>query len=157
VSNLAVQVLPDAERELVEFLRAQPELAADADRIYTAFPAQAGADSLIIVRRFGGEPKVGRPLVLDEATCQLDIYGGGKGAAYSLAALVRALLADRNHQVVLGPFRYVPDETFSPPRPRYLVDVTYYLRPDAPSAAARRRPDAPVGATQTRDAPGEEV
>ena len=157
MSNLAVQILPDAERELAELLRAQPELAADADRIYTAFPAKAGGEPLIVVRRYGGEPRVGRPLVLDEALCQVEVYGGRKPDAAELSALVRALLAERSPQTVLGPVRYVPDETFNPPRPRYLVDVTYYLRPAVPGGAARHRPVVPVGAIRHRVVPGEEV
>ena len=130
MSNLAVQTLPDVERELVALLRAQPELATLGDRIYTTFPAQQkGSPATLVVRRYGGEPVVGRPLVLDQCTCQLDVYGGRKAEAADLAALVRALLVERTSWTVLGAFRYVPDETFEPPRPRYIVDVIVYLRP----------------------------
>jgi len=130
MTNLAVQTLPDVERELVALLRAQPELDALQDRIYTTFPAQQkGSPATVVVRRYGGEPVVSRPLVLDEATCQVDVYGGRKAEAADLVALVRALLVERTPWTVLGALRYVPDETFEPPRPRYILDVLVYLRP----------------------------
>jgi hypothetical protein len=157
VTSLDVQTLPDAEQELAALLRAQLELGPVADRVYTAFPAKAGNEPLLVVHRFGGSPIVGRPLVLDEALIQIDVYGGSKGDVARLGSLVRALLADRADQAVLGPYRVVPDETFTPPRPRALIDVSYYLRPTTSSAAAsstsssssagarRRDPDPPPG------------
>jgi uncharacterized protein DUF3168 len=148
VSDLVAQRLPDAEQELVAFLRAQPELASLAGRIYTVFPSQAGPEPLVVVRRYGGEPKVGRPLVLDEATCQIEVYGGRKAEASDIARLIQTLLSVRLPRTQLGAFRPVFDETFNPPRPRYLVDVTYYLRPAVPAAAVRRRPTVSAGDPQ---------
>lgn len=141
MSVLAEQTLPDAERELVTFLREQPELAvAVADRIYTTFPAQQdGSPLTLVVRRYGGEPVLGRPLVLDEATCQIEVYGGTKAQASNGAALVRALLAVRCASAVLGALRYVPDETFERPRPRYVLDVLLYVRPHGLTAAPSSR------------------
>src|SRR4051812_16079955 len=95
-AELEVQVLPDAEREVVNLLLAQPELAWLDGRVFTVYPAQAGTDALIVVRRFGGAPVIARPLVLDEALLQLDVYAQRKAEASKLGALVRALLAHRS-------------------------------------------------------------
>jgi len=160
VTSLDVQTLPDAEQELAELLRAQPELGPVADRVYTVFPAKAGPEPLLLVHRFGGTPKVGRPLVLDEALIQIDVYGGSKGDVARLGSLVRALLAERAEQAVLGPYRVVPDDSFAPPRNRALIDVTYYLRPASPSAAAAarissssRRPPSPTTSSSSAGDP----
>jgi hypothetical protein len=154
VSNLAVQTLPDAEQELAALLRAQPELGPVAARVYTVFPAKAGADPLLVVHRFGGQPKVGRPLVLDEALLQVDVYGGSKGDVARIGALVRALLVERSDRTVLGPYRNVPDETFTPPRPRALVDVTYYLRPASTPTLTEPPPASTPAMGATAGQPG---
>jgi hypothetical protein len=138
VSTAELLVLPDAEVDLVAFLKAQPELAELTGRIYTVFPSQAGGDPLLVVRRYGGEPIVRHPLVYEGALLQVEVYGGSKYDVARLGALVRALLDFRSPADVAA-YRFIPDETFNPPRPRALVDVTWYLRPASPVAARRSR------------------
>ena len=129
-------ILPDAERVLSSWLREQPEIVAlVADRVYTAFPAKAGSAPLVLVRRWGGEPPVPTPLVLDLATVQLDAYGGTKAQAWEVAATCRAVCAERGRGDAYGPTiivraaRFQPDEIFNPPRPRYVCDLDVYVRP----------------------------
>ena len=89
----------------------------------------------MLVRRWGGEPPVPRPLVLDLAELQADVYGGTKAQAWSVVATLRALAAERGTGGATGPTlivrtaRFLPDETFNPPRPRYVLDLDCYVRP----------------------------
>jgi hypothetical protein len=140
--------LPDAERIVVEYLRASTTLAPLLDdRAYTAFPAQAGPAPLIVVQRVGGEPELSQPLVLDSPQLQVDVYGGTKAQAHELAAATRAelsaLIGVQPHGVVTGvrfaSLRYLPDETYKPARPRYLFDVLVHVRASAVTGAASRR------------------
>ena len=87
-------LLPDAERMVSAFLREDARMQAlVGDRIYTAFPAQAGPDALLLIQRVGGTPPLSVPLVVDAAELQLDAYGGPKAKAYQLAATARACRA----------------------------------------------------------------
>ena len=144
--------LPDVERLVANFLRADARIAAlVGDRVYTVFPAQAGNDPLLILQRIGGEPPLSIPLVVDAAQLQLDAYGGPKAAAHELAATTRAVLyelegAVRSEGVVsavrFGAFRWLPDETFTAPRPRYVFDVTLTVRTPAVPGARTDREEA---------------
>jgi len=136
MSVVELPLLPDVERVLSTWLRAQPEVAAlVGDRVYTAFPNRAGDAPLVLVRRWGGEPPFPAPLVLDLATVQLDAYGGSKAQAWEVAATCRAVCAARGRGDTRGPTvlvraaRYQPDESFNPPRPRYVCDLDAYVRP----------------------------
>lgn len=144
--------LPDVERLVANFLREDARMSAlVGDRVYTVFPAQAGNDPLLILQRIGGEPPRSIPLVVDAAQLQLDAYGGPKAAAHELAALTRAVLyelegATRPEGVVsavrFGAFRWLPDETFTSPRPRYVFDVTLTVRTAAVPAGRTDRAEA---------------
>jgi hypothetical protein len=138
-----VEILPDVERLVSLYLRNAPPVEALVDdRVYTAWPhtrPDDAAQPLVIVTRIGGIPPFSRPLVFDEADLQIDAYGGGKHAAHRLAATVRATLAfltDRVepegvvHGVTFGALRYVPDESFAPARPRYVLDVSLTTTPN---------------------------
>jgi hypothetical protein len=164
--------LPDAERLVAAFLREDARITAliGVDRVYTAFPAKAGTSALLLVQRIGGIPPLSVPLVFDEAELQLDAYGGPKSAAHELAATARAVLTELEgavrpegvcSAVRFGALRYLPDETFSPPRPRYLFDATFTVRtPAVPGARLTGRASAvtepgelplePAGATHSR-------
>lgn len=144
-----LEPLPDAERLVSAFLRADARIAAAiGERVYTVFPSKAGTEPLLIVQRIGGLPPFSQPLVLDAADLQCDSYGGSKAEAHDLAALARAVLTELEgaatalgnvSAVRFGMFRYQPDETYAPPRPRFVFDVTVYTRtPVAPGALARR-------------------
>jgi hypothetical protein len=135
--------IADAERIVCSYLRDVPEVSAIvSDRVYTAFPAQAGNDPLLLVQRIGGVPPFSVPLVLDEANLQIDAYGGPKRTAHDLISIVRASLVSLIglvrpegylSSVSFGALRYVPDETFQPWRPRYIADVTVHVRTVVPS------------------------
>jgi hypothetical protein len=127
-------LLPDAERLVSAYLRERPRMQAlVGDRIYTAFPAKAGPDALLLIQRIGGAPPLSQPLVIDAAELQLDAYGGAKATAHELAATARAELTALEGQVRpegvvsavrFGALRWLPDDTYDQPRPRYLLDVT---------------------------------
>jgi hypothetical protein len=136
-----VPILPDVSRLVSAYLRFVPEVRAlVGDRVYTAFPKQVSkSSSFVLVTRIGGPPVLTRPLVLDLAVMQLDAYGGPQSAAHELVATCRAALAELEGEqpnaggnvtgVVVGALRYVPDETYKPPRPRYVSDLEVYVKP----------------------------
>ena len=142
------ELLPDAERLVSAWLRTRPAVTAlVAQRVYTTWPHARPVDTkqpLLLVQRVGGIPPFSRPLVLDEAELQLDAYGGGKHAAHLLTVIVcRELVHGLTdavtpdgvvHGVTIGPKRWLPDESFSPARPRYVTDVTLTLTAVRPPA-----------------------
>jgi hypothetical protein len=138
---MTLVLLPDVARLVSGYLRTVPEVVAlVGDRVYTAFPAQLEVGlGFVLVQRIGGEPAVPRPLVVDTASIQLDAYGGPQALAHELAATCRAALAElRGEQpdgnvcgVLPVALRYVPDETWKPPRPRYIADLEVTVKPPA--------------------------
>lgn len=145
-------MLPDTERLLSKYLRAHAAVAAlVGDRVYTAFPAQAGGEPLVLLQRAGGTPPLSHPLVVDEVQVQIDCYGGTKAQAWTLAATVLdALDALEGYvdtqlgsvsAVRLGAVRWMPDDRIMTAsdrsRPRYIADVTLTTRPALPAAAKR--------------------
>jgi hypothetical protein len=134
-------LLPDVSRLVSAYLRTVPEVRAIVgDRVYTAFPKQLPEQAgFVLVQRIGGLPPLSRPLVIDLATLQLDAYGGPQAQAHELAATCRAALSVWQGEqpnasgnvcgVVIGPLRYLPDETWRPPRPRYISDVDVTVKP----------------------------
>jgi hypothetical protein len=133
-----VKLLPDVERVLVDFLRAQPELQAElGDRIYTVLPTKPTFPA-VRVGRWGGWAAISRPLVLDEGWCQVDTWGGTKAEASHLARLMRALIDQRLRAsgapvsaVRFGMFHDAPDQSYEPARPHWRFDVSLMLRPEA--------------------------
>lgn len=139
--------LPDVERMVSAYLRGRPEVAALVeDRVYTVIP-QGARFPLIRLWRFGGIPALASPLVLDTANLQVDAYGGPKSLAWQVLSTARAVLSDGlvgdyGEGVIygadFGTARYLPDDSFDPPKPRYLAEVTVYARApytDAPAPA----------------------
>jgi hypothetical protein len=134
-------LLPDVSRVLSAYLRTVPEvLALAGERVFTAFPKQVDPSApFVLVQRTGGLPVLTRPLVVDQAVIQLDAYGGAQAAAHELVATCRAALAVLEGEqpnatgnvcgVVVGALRYVPDETWKPPRPRYISDLLVTVKP----------------------------
>lgn len=128
-------LLPDVERILSRYLRGRDDVAALApDRVYTSFPSDAGNEPLIVITRIGGAPEFTRPLVFERANVQLDVYGGPKRAAQVLARTAQLALSELDGVLddevnagsvscELGALRYVPDESFTPARPRYVLDA----------------------------------
>jgi len=132
-------VLPDAERLAVEFFRAQPEVVdLIGDRVYTALPAKPTWPS-VRVSRWGGWALINRPLVLDEAWCQIDTWGGSKAEASWLARLMRQLADERLVPSAgglvsgtrAGMLHDAPDAAYQPARPHWRFDLALYLRPGA--------------------------
>lgn len=132
--------LPDAEALVSQFLRAQPELeAAIGNRVYTALPGHP-TWPLIRLTLVAGSPVVSRPLVVDRPRIQLEAYGGSKKDARDLIDLARRLIAARIEGVhaglgvvsgyVFGNQSYLPDDSYSPTRPRYIADVELITKPD---------------------------
>jgi len=139
---MALTILPDAERMISSGLRLSADLTAlVGDNIYTALPKQASARVFPLVRlaRIGGAP-AGTPLYLDTAFIQFDVWGGSKHEARTIAATVIAALVElvgyNEHGGYItgvdpGATRYALDDTFTPSRPRYIVDVAVHTRPTA--------------------------
>lgn len=131
-------MLVDAERLLSAWLRDQDEITAlVADRVYTAIPASP-TWPLVRLTRIGGAPVFSRPLHLDRALIQFDVFGGPKVIAWEIAETCRAALSDLPNEptglgVITGiqflSFLYVPDTTYTPARPRYVFDAAVYTHP----------------------------
>lgn len=155
---MPLPLLPNVERAVSLLLRAHPDFAGlvgDDEygvRVFTAVPREVGAEPFLIVRRFGGAPTLPRPLVHETASLQLDAFGGRMVDAERWARTAAAVLADlagplddgtRTGWVTgvnVGALRNLPDETFEPARPRYVLDVDVFVkraRSDAPSGASR--------------------
>lgn len=134
-------ILPvDVERLLSHWLRLQIELTSldCGQRIYTEIPTNP-TFPLVRVTRFGGSPVLSRPLYLDAALVQFDVWGGSKHTAWKIAETSRALLAARlagdSHGegvvtgITFGELRWLPDRDYTPARPRYLFDATVFAHP----------------------------
>lgn len=135
---MTLTIPADAERLVSAFLRSDPDVTAVlGDRVYTVLPTEA-TYPLVRLQRWGGEPVVDRPLVLDAARIQIDVWGDRKKQAHDLAQLVRAVLVERLPwgnstdgwlvRSLASGLRYLPDESFDPPRPRYAVEMEVFVR-----------------------------
>lgn len=134
---MTLQILPDVERLTVTWLRDQVEAAAIFDdRIYTEIP-NSPTWPLARITRVGGGP-TSRLARLDAAELQLDVWGGPKATAYDGFTTLLALMAGRmvgTHDlgvvsaVEVVSLRWLPDDSFTPARPRYSADVRVWLHP----------------------------
>lgn len=139
--------LPDVTRLVTTYLRSRSEVSAlIGNRVYSVFPKQLDpALTFAIVQRVGGLPPLSRPLVVDLAVMQLDTYGGTHAAAHELAATCLEVLAEWQGEqpddtgnvcgVVVGAKRWQPDETFKPPKPRYVSDFEVTVKPSGVALA----------------------
>lgn len=153
----SLELLPDAEQLVGTFLREHARVSAIvADRVYSVFPAQAGPNPLLLVQLVGSDVPFSQPLVIEHAQLQFSAYGGPKKTAHDLMATVRAVLTElegtvRPEGVVagirFGSVQWLPDEAFTPPRPRYVFDTTCTMRASV-TPGAERRP-VPVGVSTT--------
>lgn len=140
---MTTAVQPDIELAVIVWLgrvgsRVRDLVGVDGQgnaRVYTTVPKDAGFPMLRVML-VGGSRRSAvswsrRPLL------QLDAFGGSKSAARRLLETAFAELADAvgEHDdlditaVVPGVDRYLPDPTFSPPKPRYIGDVTIDCHP----------------------------
>lgn len=136
---MSVQLLPNAEALLVDFLRDQAEVTAlCSQRIYTVLPNEHDTWPAVRVTRLGGRTITHVPLWLDAPFLQVDVWGGPKATAFTLTETIRAVIAERlagvhDHGVVtkaeFGGVAFLPDQTWEPARPRYSLDLTLYTHP----------------------------
>lgn len=129
----------DVERLVSGYLRSKTEITdLVADRVYTEIPSRA-TFPLVRLSLIGGAPRFSHPLYLDEAVIQLDAYGGPKVQARQIVDAARTVLADQwfrtRHElgvvsdVRFGELSYIPDDTFDPPKPRYVAEVSFVVHP----------------------------
>jgi hypothetical protein len=133
--------MPDVEAIVSSALRSDANIIALVDdRVYGELPKDVAdrVGPLVRLARIGGGP-TGQPLHLDAALMQFDVWGGSKKQAREVAATIAAVLDELAGTAgadgyitgtAPGSVRYVPDETFTPHRPRYVVDVIVYARPN---------------------------
>jgi hypothetical protein len=134
-----MSVLPVAEAILSEYLRSRPEITGlVGSRVFTELPRKE-ADRvfpLLKISRTGGGP-TGSPAFLDRALLSVEVLGGAKYATAVLAQTVVSVVDEIAGYTALGGYatgsspgslRFLPDDSFEPPKPRYLLDVVVYLR-----------------------------
>lgn len=139
---MTLQLLPDAERFLSAFLRAQPEVAAlVAARVYTVLPEEKVWPTVRLTR-VGGAPADLGDLALwaDDPSIQVEVWAARKADAWQVARTVLAVAAERlvgahpDHGLRVlgrrfGAIRYVPDPTFTPAQPRVLFTLDLTIKP----------------------------
>jgi len=122
------------------FLRDQPELVdLVADRVYTAIPKDATYPLVRVVQLL--DTPAGAPLYSVAFDMQVEAFGGSKADAWRIASTARALIDARllgdypGFGVVNGStpgaLLDLPDEDFTPAKPRWLFSSTIYGRPGA--------------------------
>jgi uncharacterized protein DUF3168 len=131
-------VTVDVERLLSEWLRARPDMTALVDdRVVTELPNRA-TFPLLRLTLIGGTAVTSRPLYLDESYIQLDAYGGPKVMARQIMDTARdaidlELVGAHALGVITGVtfagLRYLPDDGYDPPKPRYVGTVFVYSHP----------------------------
>ena len=145
---MTVTLLPDIERLLSNYLRANSDVTAlVGTNIYTVMPKNAAGDPsksipakfpLVRLTRISGAPIFSLPLRFDQARIQIDCYGGSKQLAWQTAATIAAVIADgfvgtHTEGVVsdaqIGTLQDLPDDTFDPAQPRWILDVVITARP----------------------------
>jgi hypothetical protein len=128
----------DVERLLSEWLRARPDMTAlVGTRVYTEIPNRA-VFPLLRLTLIGGMSVTSQPLYLDESFIQLDAYGGPKVQARQIMDTARQAIDVElvgTHAlgvvtgVTFGNLRYLPDDGYDPPQPRYVGSVFVYAHP----------------------------
>lgn len=131
---------PNMEALVSAFLRDQPELVdLVADRVYTAIPKDAAYPLVRVVQLL--DTPAGAPLYSVAFDMQVEAFGGSKADAWRIASTARALIDARllgdyaGFGVVNGStpgaLLDLPDEDFTPAKPRWLFSSTIYGRPGA--------------------------
>lgn len=133
-------LLPDVERIVSAYLRSLTAITdLVSDRVFTELPKRE-ADRvfpLVRVSRIGGGP-TGAPHFLDRALVSCDVWGGTKYEARLIAATIIGALDEIEGYTLHGGYatgaspgslRYLPDDTFSPAKPRYIADAVVLFRP----------------------------
>lgn len=140
---MAVHVLPDIEKIVIEWALNTPEVNTVASRIYSAIPANP-TFPLIRLFRLGGQP-TSRLLWLDNALLQVDVFGGSKSTTRQIAETFRAyasaeLVGGHGDGVVtaveVGGLVWLPDTDYTPAKPRYTFDLTVTYHPTTSPVSA---------------------
>jgi len=136
---MTVHVLPDIERLVIDWaLNTESITDLVDDRIYSAVP-NSPTFPLIRVVRWGGVPPQ-QLHWLDQASMQIDVWGDRKAAASNVARTFAAYIAQAlvgSHElgvvtaVNCGGPRWEPDATYTPAKPRYVVEASIWFHPNA--------------------------
>ena len=128
----------DVERLVSAWLRARDDIVALVeDRVFTEMPNRA-VFPLLRLTLIGGNAVTSRPLYLDQSFIQIDAYGGPKVMARQIMDTVRFALdtevvGAHPEGVITGVefagLRYLPDDGYDPPQPRYSATVFIYSHP----------------------------
>jgi hypothetical protein len=146
---MALPILPDAERLVIDALIADPDVAAlVAGRVYGVIP-NVKVLPLVRVVRIGGQVlDGGDPYWADAPALQIDCWAERKAEVIGLGETVRAVCATRLSGryptgviagVAIGASTYDPDTSFTPAKPRVRLSIDTVTRPPtapAPPAAA---------------------
>lgn len=131
-----VNVLPDAELAVIQYLRSRTEVTAlvPSDRITTTLPPQP-TYPVVLVQRIGGLATAWQQI--DEPALQVEVVGGSRYQCQQLARTVRAcLLAIRNDTVAEGTLvsgteevaiQWMPDMVVVPPLPRFVARYRVFI------------------------------
>ena len=131
---------PNMEALVSAFLRDPPVLTDPAAaEIYTAIPKDATYPLVRVVQLL--DTPAGAPLYSVAFEMQVEAFGGTKAQAWQIASTARALIDARllgdypGFGVVNGStpgaLLDLPDEDFTPAKPRWLFSSTIYGRPGA--------------------------
>lgn len=125
---MELDLLPDVERLTIGFLVAQPEVQAlAAGGVHSEFPKDK-TFPLVRVHQFGTLP-ARNPRWLETSTVQIEAFGGSKNQARQLLetciATMQARMQGTHDLGIVTDVRFtgladVPDETFTPAKPRWL-------------------------------------
>lgn len=136
----ALLLPPNMEGLLSAFLREQVEVVDDvADRVYTSIPKDP-TYPLVRVTQLLDTPN-GAPLYAVAYQMQVEAFGGSKADAWRIASNCRAAIDARLsgdypgwgvvNGSTPGSLLDLPDEDFTPAKPRWLFTSTVYARPGA--------------------------
>lgn len=131
---------PNMEALVSAFLRNQAEMTELVDeRIYTAIPRDAVYPLVRVVQLL--DTPAGAPLYAVGFEMQVEAFGGSKAEAWRIASTARALIDVRLsgdypgfgvvNGSIPGALLDLPDEDFTPAKPRWLFTSTIYGRPGA--------------------------
>ena len=124
-----VNLQPDAELALIQFLRSRTEITSlvPADRITTTRPSEP-TYPLVLVMRIGG---LANNWQIDEPAFQVEVIGGSRYQCQQIARTIKAcILAIRNDVtseavLVSGSeevgVQWIPDSLVVPPLPRFVA------------------------------------
>jgi hypothetical protein len=133
---MPINILPDAELALIQYLRSRSEITAlvPGSRITTVAPPEP-TYPLVRVMRIGGTGTSWG--LIDEPAFQVDVIGGSRHLCQQIARTIRAcILAIANDTVSEGTLasaseetgiQWFPDTVVVPPLPRFVARYRVFL------------------------------